>query len=108
MPADEQIFSFLNQGMVGLVFLKKISWQTEDLFASHLLIEFRISPFVRGNGETKDFYVNYFFSGFCPHDVSRDAYRWYIMIFNIQPLYSDEFLYIFLSISPSVRPSRTK
>ena len=83
MHSHEKISSFHDQRMGGLVFDKKISWQTEYLFASHPLFEFRISPFLRGDGEKKDFYVKYYFLGFFSHNIFRDAYGWYFMIRSI-------------------------
>ena len=55
MHSHEKVSSFHNQRMTGLVSDKKISWQTEYLLATDPLVEFRISPFLRGDGEKKKF-----------------------------------------------------
>ena len=76
MHGNEKIFSVPYQKLAGLVFDRKISKQMEYLFAIFPSSNFVFSPFLRGNGEIKDFYDNYSFLGFCPRNFSRDAYRW--------------------------------
>ena len=108
MHANEKIFSFLNKRMTELVFDKKFLWQTEYFFANYHLIEFRISPFLRGNGEKNDFYDIRYFLGFCPHNVSRKGQKWYLLTCNIQLLSSERCFFLYISVRQSVRPSRIK
>ena len=48
------------------------------------------------------------FLGFFSLNISRDAYRWYLMICNIQLLSSEGCFSLYTCVRPSVRPSRMK